>query len=88
MSLPTCEIDKNSACVTVLGVDVYFSYRTPIAFRAGGGLVVRENAWGPTTGKHLNRIDGGDKEAKAARVCGERFAAMWAEIEQENVATV
>ncbi len=39
-------------------LDVYFSYKTPIAFRAPGiGLVVRQNDWGPTTGKHLNWID-------------------------------
>ena len=48
----------NALCFTAGDLDVYFSYKTPVAFRAPGfGLVVRENEWGPTTGKHLNAID-------------------------------
>jgi hypothetical protein len=44
------------------GRDWYFSYKTLVAVRAPGhGLIVRENVWGPTTGKHLNWIDGGNK---------------------------
>ncbi len=41
------------------GVDVgdityFYSYQTCIAFRASGyGFVVRENDWGPTTGRHM-----------------------------------
>jgi len=55
------------------GIDVYFSYRTPIAFRTPStGLVVRVNEWGPTTGKHLSAIDGGDKSARVAGVDFER----------------
>ena len=50
------------------GVQVYFSYKTVVAFRAEGRLVVRQNTWGPTTGKHLNEIDGGDAEHRAQRV--------------------
>lgn len=50
---------------------VYFSYETPIGFTDEfGNTVVRENDWGPTTGKHLNHIDDGDKEG---RVSGEDF---------------
>ena len=37
--------------------DYYFSYDTLIAFRGDEGLIIRENIWGSTTGKHLNRID-------------------------------
>ena len=49
----------------------YFSYRTLVAFDSPeSGLVVRENEWGPTTGKHLNWIDGGDK---ASRVSADEF---------------
>lgn len=71
---------KGNALVFTLGdVDIYFSYKTPVAFRAGGRLFVRENSWGPTTGKHLNAIDGGDKEAKAARIGANEFAARLAE---------
>ena len=47
-------------------IDVYFSYKTPVAFETiETGLVVRENDWGPTTGKHLNWIDGGGGETKS-----------------------
>ena len=51
------------------GNDFYYSYQTLVAFRTPAhGLFVRENAWGPTTGKHLNWIDGGrrDKRISAA----------------------
>ena len=37
--------------------DYYFSYDTLIAFRGDEGLIIRENVWGSTTGKHLNWID-------------------------------
>jgi hypothetical protein len=36
---------------------IYFSYETPIAFTSKNGLVVSENIWGTTTGKHLNMIN-------------------------------
>jgi hypothetical protein len=53
---------------------LWFSYQTIIAFQgAGFGTVVHENYWGPTTGKHLNWIDCGDKEAKAKRLSGDDF---------------
>jgi len=35
----------------------YFSYKTLVAFSHNGKLTIRENAWGPTTGKHLNAIN-------------------------------
>ncbi len=51
-------------------VDIYFSYETPIAFQElGQPLVVRENEWGPTTGKHLNTL----QSDKKLRVSGEQF---------------
>jgi hypothetical protein len=44
----------------------WFSYSTLVAFKpCGGPLIVRENDWGPTTGKHLNAIDGGGGAKKA-----------------------
>ena len=50
--------------------DVYFSYETPIAFQAvSGPLIVRENEWGPTTGKHLNYLNGDKK----SRISGDKF---------------
>ena len=61
--------------VEVLGITIYYLYKTPIAFDAPGmGRYVRENDWGPTTGKHLNAIDGGDKKN---RVSGEKFEELW-----------
>ncbi len=63
--------------VTVGELEVWFSYKTPIAFRRGyGEPTVRRNDWGPTTGKHLNAIDGGDKKK---RVSGDEFERLFAE---------
>jgi hypothetical protein len=50
---------------------VWFSYHTPVAYSLDGEkAVVRDNDWGPTTGKHLNSIDGG---YKVHRVPGNEF---------------
>ena len=50
------------------GITLYFSYDTLVAFRGetkkGSSLYVHTNDWGTTTGKHLNWIDGGDKESR------------------------
>lgn len=66
-------------------VTVWFSYQTPVAFQIGGNArVVRANDWGPTTGKHLNAIDGGNR---GERVSGEEFERLWKEqVEAEPVA--
>jgi hypothetical protein len=61
------------------GRDYYYSYKTLVAFRDRHGLIVRENVWGRTTGKHLNWIDGGAKDDRLpasgfARVLTERLA--------------
>lgn len=64
-------------CVDLGKVTVWFSYQTAIAFQVDGhARVVRQNAWGPTTGKHLNAIDDGDK---ANRVSSEEFERLWNE---------
>ncbi len=56
---------------------VWFSYSTPVAFKADGRpVVVRKNEWAQTTGKHLNAIDGGGKDAQKARVDGPTFRAQ------------
>ena len=63
------------------GVTVWFSYETAIGFSTRYGTpTVRENVWGPTTGKHLNAIDGGDKEARARRVSGDDFTTQFNDI--------
>lgn len=47
------------------GNTFYFSYETLVAFKIrNGNTYVRKNIWGPTTGKHLNWIDGGDKKSR------------------------
>lgn len=55
-------------------ITIWFSYETPIAFRAPGlrGTVVRENDWSTTTGKHLNYIN----EDKSARVDTDTFLGL------------
>lgn len=46
-----------------LGIIYYKSYSTIVAFEyPGHQLVVRDNVWSTTTGKHLNWIDGGNKK--------------------------
>jgi len=56
--------------------EVYFSYKTPVAFRTlKHGLVICDNDWGPTTGKHLNAID----SDKQRRIPGDKFEALLAE---------
>lgn len=48
----------NYATVTIGDLVLHFSYETVIGFSTGDtvGTIARENVWGPTTGKHLNRI--------------------------------
>ena len=55
-------------------IEYYFSYKTLVAFNhkslwGNGGLVIRKNIWGTTTGKHLNWID----DDKSKRVDTETF---------------
>ena len=53
----------SSSNPNTIGVDfgpleLYFSYTTIVAFRTPNGvLVISENVWSTTTGKHLNMID-------------------------------
>lgn len=72
MTVITLEIGTtpNHATVTVGQLDLFFSYRTLVAVEDNETLerIVSVNAWGPTTGKHLNRIDGGSPAAKAERL--------------------
>ena len=57
----------NTIQVSVGSLDLYFSYQTLVAFNDyQTGLAVHENDWGPTTGKHLNWIDGGRKKSRVS----------------------
>jgi hypothetical protein len=52
----------NCLRVDLKTLSLYYSYDTIVAYKDfQDGLVVRENDWGPTTGKHINWIDGGNK---------------------------
>ena len=67
----------NFTRVDVGELTIWFSYETQIAFHTyETGTVVHENDWGPTTGKHLNAIDGGDKKSRVTR---EAFDAAFRE---------
>lgn len=71
MNIPTIShpTDRpNFSIVTVPGATYWFSYSTCIAMQRGSEpRVVSENCWGPTTGKHLNYIDGGNTAARLDR---------------------
>ena len=65
------------------GIDIYYSYATPVAFHLhsakvrsdlNGVLTVSKNVWSRTTGKHLTQIDGG---AKHARVDHDQFEKLF-----------
>lgn len=67
----------HSLRVDVGELTVWFSYKTPVAFRhLGGPKIVRQNDWSTTTGKHLNAIDGGGA-AKKDRVPGVEFERLY-----------
>lgn len=68
----------NFSIVRLPGVlpTVAFSYETPIGFIPPGdwNWVTRENAWGPTTGRHLNWLT----EDRSTRLPGPEFEAALA----------
>lgn len=80
MTLPTVNhpTDRPNFCEVRTGHQGFsFSYQTCIAFRGENSRgefksEVCENVWGPTTGKHLNYVDGG---AKSIRLDREAFIA-------------
>lgn len=57
----------NYATVYVGNLRLEFSYSTVIAFFGPDDSAVSENVWGPTTGKHLNNVDGGNKKDRTKR---------------------
>ena len=67
----------NSLVVSFPKLDLYYSYKTIVAYRFKGDKVVRQNDWAQTTGKHLNWIDRGDKKS---RISGEEFEAKLGKI--------
>ena len=68
----------------VNGNSFYYSYKTLIAFHTSKtGLVIRENEWKQTTGKHLNWIDSDKKK----RVSGDEFQRIY-DVTFSNVQSV
>lgn len=53
----------------------YVSYQTVVAFNTGDGLVICENVWSQTTGRHLNWID----RDHSRRLPYEEFVARFTE---------
>ena len=57
--------NPNTHSVTLGNLTIYFSYNTPVACQiTGESAVVSVNIWSSTTGRHLQWIDGGDKESR------------------------
>ncbi len=48
---------SNTKAVRMGALTLYWSYKTIVAFAVSGRIVVCENVWSRTTGKHLNFID-------------------------------
>lgn len=75
----------NCLLVSVGNLDLYFSYKTVIAFRSSEhGLVIRENDWSSTTGKHLNWIN----PDKKIRISSEEFEKLLAKTLEKHKLTV
>ena len=58
---------ENSTHLLIGNLELWFSYKTVVAFKYKNIMRVSENLWGSTTGKHLNWIDGGTKENRMMR---------------------
>ena len=78
MDLPTIDAygsGPNTSRVQIGPVTVWFSYKTPVAFRIGEGPQRVLNYTGSsTTYNHLNLIDGGKR---GARLSQEEFQKLW-----------
>lgn len=74
MYYPTDSPNFSRVCLPT--ISIYFSYRTPIAFKRPEDTdwTVRQNEWGSMTGKHLNYIDTGTGE----RLPGPEFERLLA----------
>jgi hypothetical protein len=65
--------ENNAKVLKVNGMSFYFSYETLVAVNTGTELKVIQNNWGPTTGHHLNSIDGGKKESRLTKEDFQKF---------------
>jgi len=75
MSVKLKQIAPNFTSVEMGDVTIYFSYETAVGFHvAGKGYTVVENQWGPTTGKHLNKIEPDHKKRVSLEAMNARLA--------------
>lgn len=75
--MPTIQRETNYTVVQVGIITFWFSYDTCIAFQVQGQEpVVRQNVWGATTGKHLNRVS----DDKANRVDKDTFERLYKQV--------
>lgn len=61
----------SSMLLCIGDLDLYYSYKTVVAYRNGARLFCSENQWGVTTGKHLDSI----VKDKSKRLEWNRFKA-------------
>ena len=73
---------KNLYCDVINGYMVYYSYNTAVGIRLDSKLVLSENVWSTTTGRHLTWIDGGSKEAKESRI---KYSDLLKILEEKNI---
>ena len=72
----------NANHVILGALTIYFSYATPIAFsHPSTGLVIRENDWSSTTGKHLAKIE----PDKSKRINGKLFEEKLAAVSEGEI---
>jgi hypothetical protein len=77
MTVKMLRLTASSSMVELGLLTLWFSYETPIAYRIPGhAIVVRQNDWGATTGKHLNAVDGGQLMAQHRRLPGTVFVTQ------------
>lgn len=70
--------DRPNFCIVHFDTaSVAFSYETPIGISTDWHWIVRENDWGPTTGKHINYLS----VAKDKRVSSEEFNKIFDSLE-------
>ncbi|MGE5433040.1 MAG: hypothetical protein ACM3QX_18325 [Syntrophomonadaceae bacterium] len=61
MNAPRIRTDSNFTRLELNSLTLFYSYETIIGFHTPEtGMVISENVWSQTTGKHLNRL--GDKK--------------------------
>ena len=73
---------KNLYSDMVNGYQVFYSYNTAIGINNNGKLILSENVWSTTTGRHLTWIDGGSKEAKKSRI---KYSDLLKIFEDKNI---